>query len=221
MPLPPHVVARASRTCSVHVSACQGRARPDVPGIFRTMPEDAGGFPRGRNGVGRFEYAPSGPFCFFSESGSVCSVRALAHPRAAVCKVLGETEPPEDIEALKSKAVSGALTLEALIEQLKTRKKIRAAEARKLKRIENQGLAGVVSVLVRCGQRSSNEKASRYTSCRDAFLGRFKPVAISVPKRFLSGSAGEARPTNPCRRHSRRAGCCDSLRPCADARECR
>lgn len=79
MPLPPHVVARASRTCSVHVSACQGRARPDVPGIFRTMPEDAGGFPRGRNGVGSFEYAL---FRFPSRADRRSNVRSFVFLRS-------------------------------------------------------------------------------------------------------------------------------------------
>lgn len=67
----------------------------------------------------------------------VAEVERCEAVEAAVRKVLGKTEPPEDIEALKSKAVAGDLTLEALVEQLKTWKKVRAAEARKSKKTEN------------------------------------------------------------------------------------
>lgn len=67
----------------------------------------------------------------------VAEVERREAVEAAVRKVLGKTEPPEDIEALKSKAVAGDLTLEALVEQLKTWKKVRAAEARKSKKTEN------------------------------------------------------------------------------------
>lgn len=67
----------------------------------------------------------------------VAEVERREAVEAAVRKALGKTEPPEDIEALKSKAVAGDLTLEALVEQLKTWKKVRAAEARKSKKTEN------------------------------------------------------------------------------------
>lgn len=67
----------------------------------------------------------------------VAEVERCEAVEAAVRKVLGKTEPPEDIEALKSKAVAGDLTLEALVEQLKTWKKVRAAEARKSKKTES------------------------------------------------------------------------------------
>ena len=67
----------------------------------------------------------------------VAEVERREAVEAAVRKALGKTEPPEDIEALKSKAVAGDLTLEALVEQLKTWKKVRAAEARKAKKTGN------------------------------------------------------------------------------------
>ena len=70
-------------------------------------------------------------------TAKVAEVERCEAVEAAVRKVLGKTEPPEDIEALKSKAVAGDLTLEALVEQLKTWKKVRAAEARKSKKTEN------------------------------------------------------------------------------------
>lgn len=67
----------------------------------------------------------------------VAEVERREAVEAAVRKALGKTEPPEDIEALKSKAVAGDLTLEALVEQLKAWKKARAAEARKAKKAGN------------------------------------------------------------------------------------
>lgn len=67
----------------------------------------------------------------------VAEVERREAVEAAVRKALGKTEPPKDIEALKSKVVAGYLTLEALIEQLKTWKKVRATEARKAKKAEN------------------------------------------------------------------------------------
>lgn len=67
----------------------------------------------------------------------VAEVERREAVEAAVRKALGKTEPPEDIEALKSKAVAGDLTLEALVEQLKAWKKARVAEARKAKKAGN------------------------------------------------------------------------------------